>query len=271
MQIALLFFTLVENKHHSIQKRTLQIDNMPRTLCTFPTISLLNIHPWVNIWGAPPGLILLWVPAGRRVRERSMSQSSPSFHLCSIRGHSPEMLGMKSFLRSHLVKKRAVNSFRSAFSLIFAFRARGSLLGSLWWPFTPQCTWCDSHTLCSFSHKDKSLLQNIFFNQKGKINTWRLFYLFVGISKEIQEVKDGDIYCAAINISSYWLQKGKNAHWKLSGNCKTLAPAALPLADLPTILHSYCQKSVHKVFCAVSFGHIVYFKVILHLFHKCIF
>lgn len=176
MQIALLFFILVENDHHSIQKRTLQIDNLPRTLCTFSTISLLNIHPWVNIWGAPPGLIFLWVPAGRRVRERSMSQSSPSCHLCFIRGHSPEMLGMKSFLRSHLVKKMSVNSFRSAQYLLLEQQALyWGACGELLLPSALDVT--HTHSDCS-SHKDKSLLQNIFFfNQKEKINTWRLFLL----------------------------------------------------------------------------------------------
>lgn len=40
---------------------------------------------------------------------------SPLFPRCVfIREESPEMLGMKSFLRSQLEKKRAMNSFRSA-------------------------------------------------------------------------------------------------------------------------------------------------------------
>lgn len=185
MQIALLFFIWVENEHHSIQKSTFQIDNLPRTFCTFSTISLLNIHPWVSSGSTRRADFALgerWRGSKRKkVPAPILPILSALFPRCVfIRGHSPQMLGMKSFLRSQLLKRMAMNSFRSAPYLLLEQQTLHWGADSDFETFPVHLTWV-THTLLVSVTQTQVFPKTIFFffYQKEINRHLKTFCLFV--------------------------------------------------------------------------------------------
>lgn len=188
MQIAQLFFILVEKEHHSLQKSTLQIDNLPRTL-HIPHNFTPKYTSMSEYLVSTSRVILVWVTAARRVRGRSMCPTFPSFHLCfqgvfSLEDTAQGMLGMKSFLRPLLLKERATSSFRSAQYLLLEQQTLhwGAYKGDfVLWDLPSALDVTHTHSAC-FSHMEKNLLQknfSFFFFKQKEINQHLKTFLLV--------------------------------------------------------------------------------------------